>query len=106
MVSQWISADQFELEVSALTSGFVVTSVPYMPGWKAFDRDGVEQPVYRALMALMGTYVREGVSYLRFIYLPDSYLFGIRVRGLAIVISAIGFAFVSFQIWSRQRTRE
>ena len=76
-----------------------------MPGWKAFDQVGNELPVYRAQMALMGSYVPAGKTILQFEYSPDSYLLGKWVRGLAFIASAIGFGFVSFQAWDRRRVK-
>ncbi|MEE9216722.1 MAG: hypothetical protein V3U32_04730, partial [Anaerolineales bacterium] len=42
--ARWITSDQFELEITSSAPGFVVASVPYMPGWKAFDQDRIEVP--------------------------------------------------------------
>lgn len=102
---RWITSDQFELEITTSATGFVVASVPYMPGWKAFDQNGVEQPVHRAQMALMGTYVPVGKTILRFEYSPDSYAFGKWVRGVALVVSAIGLTLFSLQVWKKRHTR-
>ncbi|MFV1857959.1 MAG: hypothetical protein ACC647_01240 [Anaerolineales bacterium] len=103
--TRWITSDQFELEITSSAPGFVVVSVPYMPGWKALDHDRIELPVYQAQMALMGTYVPAGKTNLHFRYSPDSYVLGKWVRGLALIVSAIGFSFVSFQVWDRRRAK-
>ncbi|MCH8095229.1 MAG: hypothetical protein IH953_11625, partial [Chloroflexi bacterium] len=103
--TRWLTSDLFELEITSSAPGFVVASVPYMPGWKAFDQVGNELPVYRAQMALMGSYVPAGKTILQFEYSPDSYLLGKWVRGLAFIVSAIGFTFVSFQVWDRRRVK-
>ena len=98
---EWTRSDRFAVEVNSKSPGFVVASVPYMPGWKVVNNNGVELPVYRAQMALMGTYVPAGKTILQFSYSPDSYVLGKWVRGLALIASAIGF--VSFQVWDRRR---
>ncbi|MEE9216083.1 MAG: YfhO family protein, partial [Anaerolineales bacterium] len=103
--ARWITSDQFELEITSSAPGFVVASVPYMPGWKAFDQDRIEVPGYQAQMALMGTYVPAGKTNLQFIYSPDSYVLGQWVRGVAFFVSAIGFSFVIFKIWDRRRVK-
>jgi hypothetical protein len=103
--TRWITSDQFELEITSSAPGFVVANVPYMPGWKVVNHNGVELPVYRAQMALMGTYVPAGETNLQFRYSPDSYALGKSVRGLTLIVSAIGFSFVSFQVWDRRRVR-
>ena len=104
--TRWITSDQFELEISSSAPGFVVASVPYMPGWKAFDPDGMEQPVHIAQLALMGVYISAGETNLDFEYSPDSHLAGKRIRGFALIVSAIGFSFVGFQVWDRRQVKE
>jgi hypothetical protein len=105
-ILEWTGSDRFAVEVNSKSPGFMVASVPYMPGWKVVNHNGVELPVYRAQMALMGTYVPAGKTNLQFRYSPDSYVLGKWVRGLAFIVSAIGFSFVSFQIWDRRRVNE
>lgn len=103
--TRWLTSNLFELEITSSAPGFVVASVPYMPGWKAFDQVGNELPIYRAQMALMGSYVPAGKTNLQYEYSPDSYVLGKWVRGIAFIVSAIGFTFVSFQVWDRQRVK-
>ena len=97
---EWTGSDRFTVEVNSKSPGFMLASVPYMPGWKAVNHKGVELPVYRAQMALMGTYIPAGKTTLQFGYSPDSLVIGQWVRGFAVIASAIGF--VSFQVWDRR----
>ena len=91
---KWNAADHFTVEVRSQSPGFVTTSIPYLPGWRAIDQQGMERQVHRAQLALTGIYVPAGDSSYDFTYSPDSQRLGAWIRGFALAASAIGLIIV------------
>ena len=85
----------FDLLVDSPTGGVVASSVSYARGWKLW-RGGAPQPVARVNYGFVGFAVPAGRHRLRLEYLPDSWIWGLRLfaLGLAGILLAAGAAWI------------
>jgi hypothetical protein len=85
----------FDLLVDSPTGGVVASSVSYARGWKLW-RAGAPQPVARVNYGFVGFAVPAGRHRLRLEYLPDSWIWGLRLfaLGLAAILFAAAAAWV------------
>lgn len=78
------------LDVMLDDAGFVVLADTYYPGWQA-TVDGVETPVYRANSVVRAVYVPAGRHVITFSFLPQDFVWGTAVSGLALLLAlAVG----------------
>ena len=87
---EWIRRDtnSFQLKAEAPTSGVLVASQIYYPGWKA-TIDGVTVPVVPADYALAAISLPSGLHDVRFFYAPSSIKIGAIVSALSLVIMGL-----------------
>jgi hypothetical protein len=90
-VAQWRGPDQVHIRAAANTAAFLTVAIPYLPGWRALDEDGLEQPVFRAQGILLGAYVEPGISELDFAYRPPGLTTGLRIASACGFVSAAAF---------------
>jgi hypothetical protein len=79
------SSRHVEIEVEAASSGLLVLSDTYFPGWKA-EVDGKRTPILLTDYLLRGIVVDPGSHRVRFSYRPDSFYIGL---GLTIISGAV-----------------
>ncbi len=77
-------ANNVKLNVETESSGLLILTDNYYPGWKA-KVDGVESKVYRADGLVRAVYIPAGNHDVEFYFLPDSF-----VNGLMISLSTAG----------------
>jgi hypothetical protein len=81
------TSNQITLATSTAEPRFMVLSVMYFPGWRAY-LDGVEIPIYRANYLFRGVVVPAGQHTLVYAYRPTSVLVGAAISLLALAIAA------------------
>ncbi|MGL5682010.1 MAG: YfhO family protein [Marinifilaceae bacterium] len=94
--------DIMEYKVKTTKDGVALFSEIYYPkGWKAYI-DGVETPIFRANYVLRGLNIPAGEHEVRFVFRPDSYIYGSIIAYvcsgiiLVLLLGYIVFATVSF----------
>jgi hypothetical protein len=85
---------QSEITVKTQSNGILFVSDSWFPGWKAFI-DGKETEILKADYAFRGVVVPQGNHTIKFTYLPDSFVIGLKITLLSIVI-IVGIAFSGF----------
>ena len=99
----WPSANSFEVRATSEQPAFLVLSVAYLPGWKAYDASNREQLVYQAQLGIMGSYIPAGWTKLFFIYSPDS----LKLGKMLFLFVASFYAIVFMVSWGKQlKTRK
>lgn len=85
------SANRSVITANLASSGLLVFSDIYYPGWNAYV-DGVRQPVYAANIAMRGVYVPAGEHRIEFKYEPLSFRLGVIISGVTVglLIIAVG----------------
>jgi hypothetical protein len=80
------------IEVDAKQDGFVVLTDNYYPGWQAYV-DGKRTGIYRADYTLRAVYVQQGTHVVVFHYLPRTFIIGLGVSivGIILLLSFICF---------------
>jgi hypothetical protein len=86
------------LDLKNDSSGFLVVSDTFYPGWKAFV-DGKEEKIFRANNTMRAVFVKEGVHKVRFLYDPLSVKLGFS-------FSLISFTVILFLCLSRVGERK
>jgi len=77
------------ITVDSATSGFLVLSDLFYPGWKAFVGER-EVPIYRANYLFRAVWLPQGRHSVRFEYHPASFRYGLIVSaGTALVVLAV-----------------
>jgi hypothetical protein len=77
--------NRIELSVNAESSGFLVLSEIYYPGWKAYVDDS-EAEIYKTNYTLRSISVREGKHKVRFVYEPDSFKRGVLISTITLFL--------------------
>jgi uncharacterized membrane protein YfhO len=90
-----------EVETSAATPSFLVTSDVYYPGWSAAI-DGQEARLYRADYAFRGVAVPAGHHLVKFTYRPRRFLLG---AGLSLASVALLAAVALNGLFAKRRLR-
>ncbi len=82
------TANNIEISVNSNSSGLLVLSDPYYPGWKAYV-DGKTEKILRADYAFRSVVVPDGKHTVSFIYDPNSFKIGL-LLGMIGIIGTIG----------------
>lgn len=82
------TANEVEIEVNASAQCMLVLADAYYPGWTA-QVDGKAAPVYPAYGVFRAIVVPEGTHEVRFRYRPLSFLAGIAISSVALLVAAI-----------------
>ena len=90
-----------EVETSAATPSFLVTSDVYYPGWSA-TIDGQKAQLYRADYAFRGVAVPTGHHVVKFKYRPRRFLLG---AGLSLASVALLAAVALSGLFGKRRLR-
>ncbi|MBD3229220.1 MAG: YfhO family protein [Candidatus Lokiarchaeota archaeon] len=72
------SPNKIKIVVNTTSSGFLIFSQPYYPGWDAYD-NGRKVEVHVANHALMGINIGSGSHLVEFVYKPKSFKIGLLV---------------------------
>lgn len=87
------SAQTFDVRLENNTSGYLVLSDQYMPGWKAYD-NGTPTPILQANFLQRAVRVGPGKHTIRFVYEPPGFALGWKVSlfsfGLALLLLGWG----------------
>ncbi len=89
---KYITPDRLSVEVETGSSGFLVVSEQYYPGWRAYI-DGKETPVYAVDGILRGVLLSEGKHTVVFEYKPLSFLIGVIVSIICLLVTITGLAY-------------
>lgn len=76
------------LDVALDDAGFMVLADTYYPGWRA-TIDGEDTPLYRANSLVRAVYVPAGDHLVTFSFLPQDFIWGTAVSGLAMLLAII-----------------
>jgi hypothetical protein len=80
---------RWELEVELGSAGYLVTNLPWFPGWKA-RVDGAAAPIVRANYAFQAVPVARGKHRVELVYQPASFWIGAAISALtAAVLTAV-----------------
>jgi len=96
-----LTDNEMEVETSAATPGFLVTSDVYYPGWSA-TIDGQQAQLYRADYAFRGVAVPTGNHVVKFTYRPRRFLLG---AGLSLASVALLAAVALSGLFGKRRLR-
>jgi hypothetical protein len=88
-------SERVVVNVSTGQAGYLMLTDTWYPGWQAWV-DGVETPIYRADYIYRAVPVQPGSHSIVFEYHPMSFMLGLLVSGLTIVLLC-GFAIWSFR---------
>jgi hypothetical protein len=87
--TQWHTEECLGVDIESDQSGYLVLSVPYMPGWHALDSDGFQYEIHQTDLALMGMYIQAGQHHISLCYEPRGATTGSCIWILALIISTI-----------------
>ena len=76
-------ANTIKMSINMISSGMVVFSDLYYPGWKAYF-DGRQKKIYRVNYLFRSLYIPKGRHDLEFIYKPDSFNYGLIITALTL----------------------
>ena len=83
------SPSHSKIEVKLETSGFLVLSELYYPGWQVYV-DGVQKPLYATNLTMRGVFVPAGTHQVEFVYEPLVFRIGLYIAvGTAAIIAVI-----------------
>lgn len=80
------SPNRIEVAVDLDEGGFLVLSEVWYPGWRAVDNCGEELPVLRINHCLRGVYLEPGMHRVAFEYRPASFITGLRLSIIGVVL--------------------
>lgn len=81
------SPNKIILNAATDSSGFLILSDTYYPGWSV-SVDGKKEPIYRANMAFRAVFLRPGSHSVEFTYRPVGFMAGIAITGLTVLFVA------------------
>lgn len=87
------SSQEIDLEVSTATSSFMIISNSYDPGWKA-KINGRPTEVYKTNASFLGLKIDHGNSSVNLYYLPDSFVTGLTLSVISLLIIFLSLIFV------------
>ena len=90
---------EVRLRVEAPTSGFVVLTDLFYPGWRA-EVDGTRTEIYRANYLFRMVRVGRGEHYIRFVYPGTTFYIGVALSACAVAIVVV------FSVVARRVSRE
>jgi len=81
--------NEVRLEASLSHPGILVLADAFYPGWMAYV-DGKEERVMRADTMVRAVFVREGRHTIEFSYRPRSFIVGLWLSGVALLVIVFG----------------
>ncbi len=88
----YYSPSYAKLDVTMDTSGLLVMSDLYYPGWKVYV-DGIQEPLYVTNLIMRGVFLPAGFHQVEFIYRPGPFRIGL-IISLATMLFIITLLFV------------
>jgi hypothetical protein len=88
-VSTRADGPDLEVTVRAEAPAWIVVSQTFWKGWRAVDEGGRRLPLHFANHAFLGFRVEAGEHRVRLVYRPRSFVAGLAVSGLAVLILAV-----------------
>jgi hypothetical protein len=90
-------AEEVEIATNSSTAGLLILADQDFPGWRA-TVDNQETAIVTADYALRAVYVPSGAHTVRFRYMPDSFMAGAAITGVALLVLLL------FATWTRLRS--
>jgi hypothetical protein len=88
-----VKSNSVNFSVNTDSSGIVVLSQIYYPGWQVFV-DGIRAPVLQPDYTLTGVFVKEGMHSVKFLYRPASLRIGMAITlGTILIVAAVIIVF-------------
>lgn len=101
----YYSPDEIVVEINLQSSGFLVLSENYYPGWKAIDNDR-ETEIYRTNYILRSVYLDAGQHTVKFIYDPRSFRTGALITTITVLsLSVLLFVLILRRVKMKTETR-